>query len=103
MFTLLLLVGAVGIVLWFQRDGMADSIRGASLLGGAAGIAGGWRFLRGERERFRRDGPPAILDEGWLPVVVAAAFSLGATLAIVFGGGIAYYGLEAVGRLLRTL
>ena len=99
-FVLMLLAGATAGVLMFQRDGIADIIRGVSLLGGVIGVVGAWHFLRDERDRFRRDGPLAILEEGWLLPFVAGAFSLGSTVAILVAGGSTFYGLEALGGLL---
>lgn len=97
---MLLLAGAAAVVLMFQRDGTADIVRGVSLLGGAVGIVGAWRFLRDERQRFGRDGPTAILDEGWLPPFAALALSLASTVAMLVAGAAAVYGLNAVGCLL---
>ena len=98
-FALLLLAGATVGVVMFQREGIADIIRGVSLLGGAIGILGGWRLLGDARARFQRDGPSAILEDGWVPPLTAAALTVGSTLAVVF----AYYGLEAAGRVLRSV
>lgn len=101
-FALLLIAGSTAVVLMFQRDGIADIIRGVSLLGGAIGVVGGWRFLTDERARFRREGAAAVLVEGWVPAFTAAAFSLGSTIAILILGGAAYYGLEAAGGVLSV-